>query len=51
MTKPEILTVLLSLKALLETKNEKKALEVIDEVIDEVRHKPRQEKPQRTKNE
>ena len=40
MTKPEIMTLLLSLKALLETENQEKALEVIREVLDEIKTKP-----------
>ncbi|MCL1787214.1 MAG: hypothetical protein FWG38_04445 [Defluviitaleaceae bacterium] len=39
MTKPEILTVMYSLEALLETGNKDKALEVIKRVIDQVEEK------------
>ena len=39
LTRLEILTVLLSLKALLETNNIEKALELIDEVIKEAKTK------------
>ena len=37
MTRLELLTLLLSIKALLESDNEEKAMEVIDEVIEEAR--------------
>ena len=39
MTRLEILTLLLSLKALLESDNKEKALELIDEVIAEAKRK------------
>ena len=39
MTRLEILTLLLSLKALLESDNKDKALELIDEVIAEAKRK------------
>lgn len=39
MTRLEILTLLLSLKALLESNNTEKALELIDEVIAEAKYK------------
>lgn len=37
MTRLELLTLLLSIKALLESENVKKALELIDEVIEEAK--------------
>ena len=42
MARLEIMTVLLSVRALLETKNEEKALEVINEVLEEARGTPRE---------
>jgi len=42
MTRLEVMTVLLSVKALLETDNTDKALEVINEVLDEARTAPKQ---------
>ena len=39
MTKPELLLTLLPLKALLEKGESEKALEILDEVIEEVRSK------------
>ena len=41
MSRLEIMTVLLSLKALLESDNTEKAKELIDEVLDEARTKPK----------
>jgi transcriptional regulator with XRE-family HTH domain len=42
MTRLEIMTVLLSVKVLLETNNTDKAIEVINEVLDEARTAPKQ---------
>ena len=42
MTRLEIMTLLLSIKALLESNNVEKALEVINEVIEEARSAPKQ---------
>jgi len=42
MTRLEVLTVLLSVKALIETDNADKAIEVINEVLDEARATPKQ---------
>ena len=42
MTRLEIMTVLLSIKALLETDNKEKALEVIEEVLAEAKSAPKQ---------
>ena len=42
MTRLEVMTVLLSVKALIETDNSDKALEVINEVLDEARANPKQ---------
>lgn len=42
MTRLELLTLLLSLKALLETSNNAKALELIDEVIKEAKRDTKQ---------
>lgn len=39
MTRLELLTLLLSIKALLESDNKEKALELINEVIDEAKRK------------
>ena len=36
MTKPAIMTVLLSIKALIETDNAEKAIELIDDILGEV---------------
>lgn len=44
MTRLEVMTMLLSVKALLETDNTEKALEVINEVLDEARTVPKNEK-------
>jgi len=41
MTRLEVMTVLLSVKALIETDNSDKALEVINEVLDEARTNPK----------
>ena len=43
MTRLEVMTMLLSVKGLLETDNTEKALEVINEVLDEARTIPKKE--------